>query len=86
MKYPFLTPTDVEAVIADYSYHRFEGTTTTVCCVILKNGFTVIGQSGCLNPENFDASLGEHYARKDALNKIWPLLGYNLLDKLQVTA
>lgn len=55
----------------------------TFCVLVLRNGFTVTGESACASPENFDAELGRKIARQDAINKIWPLMGYELKSKLQ---
>ena len=54
----------------------------TICILELKNGFTVTGESACASPENFDAELGRKIARANAVNKIWPLMGYALKEKL----
>lgn len=54
----------------------------TFCVLILQNGFTVTGESACASPENFDAQIGRDIARQNAVNKIWPLLGYQLKDEL----
>jgi hypothetical protein len=54
----------------------------TVCVLVLKNGFTVVGKSACASPENFDAELGRKIAREDARRQIWALEGYNLRTKL----
>lgn len=54
----------------------------TFCVLVLKNGFTVTGESACASPENFDAELGKKIARQAAVNKLWPLLGYELRTKL----
>ncbi len=54
----------------------------TFCVLILKNGYTVTGQSACVSPEIFDIDVGREYARKDAINNIWPLEGYLLKQKL----
>ena len=54
----------------------------TFCILVLKNGFTVVGQSACVHPENFDAQLGRAIARKNALNDVWPLMGYELRSKI----
>jgi hypothetical protein len=54
----------------------------TFCVLVLKNGFTVTGESACASPENFDAEVGRKVARQNAVNKIWPLLGYALKDRL----
>ncbi|WP_426076516.1 Gp49 family protein [Janthinobacterium sp. PSPC3-1] len=52
--------------------------TLTFCVLELQNGFTVTGESACASPENFDAEIGRKIARKNAEEKIWPLLGYAL--------
>ena len=54
----------------------------TFCVLVLKNGFTVTGESACASPENFDAELGRKIARENAVNKMWPLMGYALKQKL----
>lgn len=55
----------------------------TYCVLVLRNGFTVTGESACVHPENFDAEVGRKIARANAINKVWPLLGYELKTKLQ---
>lgn len=54
----------------------------TFCVLVLKNGFTVTGESACASPENFDAEIGRRIARQNAVQKIWPLMGYELRSKL----
>lgn len=54
----------------------------TFCVLVLKNGFTVTGESACASPENFDAEIGKKIARQNAVNKVWPLLGFRLRDRL----
>jgi len=54
----------------------------TFCVLALDNGFTVTGESACASPENFDAELGRKIARQNAMQKIWPLEGYLLRQKL----
>ena len=54
----------------------------TFCVLVLKNGFTVTGESACASPENFDAEIGRKIARQNAIAKIWPLEGYVLRNKL----
>ena len=50
----------------------------TFCVLVLKNGFTVTGESACASPENFDPEIGRRIARENAVQKIWPLMGYEL--------
>lgn len=61
-------PEYVANKIVDTQFHHFEGTTCTVCCITMDNGFTFVGQSACVNPEDFDSELGEEYALQVALS------------------
>ena len=69
--------------MADFSRGKGAGLyLLTFCVLVLKNGFTVTGESACASPENFDAELGRKIARQNAVQKIWPLMGYALRSKL----
>lgn len=52
----------------------------TFCVLVLKNGYTVTGESACVSRENFDAEIGRRVARDNAKKKIWPLLGFRLCE------
>ena len=54
----------------------------TFCVLVLRNGFTVTGESACASPESFDAEIGRKIARQKAVEKVWPLLGFRLRDAL----
>lgn len=58
----------------------------TFCVLVLRNGFTVTGESACASPENFDAEIGRKIARQNAVSKVWPLLGFSLKQKLHEAA
>lgn len=77
-----VTPQRIEEVIAGADFYVFPGTTLTVCALTLKNGFTVVGESACASPENFDAEIGKRIAREDAKQKIWMLEGYALRERM----
>lgn len=92
---PRVTPADIEANIAcEFSftvgnaaralnYPVSDATDLlTICVITLVNGFTVTGESACASPKNFDADLGRKIARENAINKVWPLMGYALKQKL----
>jgi len=79
---PRVTPAHIESVIVSEQYHVFDGTTFTACLLSLKNGYTVLGESACASPENFNADLGRKIARENAKNKIWQLEGYLLKERL----
>lgn len=54
----------------------------SICLLVMKNGFTIIGKSAPASPENFDAELGRKFAYEDAVRQLWPLMGFALRDKL----
>ena len=95
---PRVTPADLEANIDSEFFFtaaeavRIGGTgphpldLLTFCVLVLKNGFTVTGESACASPENFDAELGRKIARQNAVAKVWPLMGYALKQQLHVAA
>jgi len=77
-----LTPDLIDAAIKSEQFHVFEGSQTTVCCLTLKNGFTVIGMSACASPENFNAEIGQKISRSNARDQIWQLEGYLLKQEI----
>jgi hypothetical protein len=95
---PRVTPADIEANIACENYFTaregIEGATRnagpwheshgllTFCVLVLRNGFTVTGESACASADNFDAEIGRRIARTKAVEKVWPLLGFRLRDRL----
>ncbi len=79
---PRLTPDDIDATIVAEAYYVFPGTTLTVCCLTLANGFTVCGESASASPENFNAEIGQKIAFGHARDKIWALEGYRLKQAL----
>lgn len=79
---PRLDPQHIDNCIQSAQYHVFPGTTLTVCCLELKNGFTVTGESAAASPENFNEEVGRDIAYKNAREKIWQLEGYLLREKL----
>lgn len=94
---PRVTPQRIEEVIAEEVYftaaQAVEGgggqltrnnplRLLTFCVLILKNGFTVTGESACASPENFNEEIGRKIAREHAKQKIWALEGYLLRERL----
>ena len=54
----------------------------TLCVLVTKNGFTLVGSSACASPENYDAEIGRKIARAKAIEQLWPLMGYELKTHL----
>lgn len=82
---PRVTPEMIDEAIKAEAYYVFPGTTLTVCCLTLANGYQVVGESASASPENFDAEIGRKIARGNARNKIWALEGYRLRSALNDT-
>jgi len=83
---PRLTPDYIDAQIKAEDYYVFPDTTMTVCALTLQNGFVVIGESAAASPENFNQEIGRTIARKNARERIWPLEGYLLRERLNPRA
>lgn len=52
------------------------GQKTTVALATLTNGFEIIGTSACVDPNNFNQAIGEHFALIDVLRKLDELVGF----------
>lgn len=50
----------------------------TVVLMKLRNGFTLIEESACVDPANYDQAIGEKYALAKAKKQVWMLLGFLL--------
>lgn len=50
----------------------------TVVCAKLRNGFSIVEESACVDPANYDESIGYTYAIKKIKDKVWLLLGFLL--------
>lgn len=98
--HPRVTLYDIEGGIAEKHYTTgreaaYEGErlpsphpldTFTICMLVLKNGFVVVGTSAAASPENFNADLGKRIAYENALRQVWPLMGYELRQRLHEQA
>jgi len=76
-----LTPEQIEAQIKEEQFMKM-GKKTTVCLLTLNNGYELVGTSGCVDPDNYDAEIGQRIARENAVDQIWMLEGYVLQNKL----
>jgi hypothetical protein len=66
--------------IAEVVYFRI-GETMTICHVVLDNGFSVIGESACVDPANYKEDIGQMIAYDNAIRKLWQLFGFLLAEK-----
>jgi hypothetical protein len=79
---PRITPDHIDSMIAGQMFYNFPGTTLTVCCLTLRNGFNVVGESAAASFENFSYEIGCKISFQNAREKIWMLEGYLLKQKL----
>lgn len=54
----------------------------TIAIVVLKSGFVVIGTSAPASAANYDKALGERLAYEHCVRQLWPLMGFELRQKL----
>mgnify|MGYP000072973861 CR=1 FL=1 len=76
----------IESRVKDVDYIVMKDGRTTICTITMINGYTVNGFSACVDIKNFDAALGRKYSYEDAFNKLWPLEGYLLAERLNIKA
>lgn len=57
------------------------GKCTVVACQ-LPSGFIIVESSACVDPANYDETLGAEICTKRIVNKVWELEGYKLQCEL----
>lgn len=62
----------------DYLSHGL----TTVCIIVLHNGFKFVGHSTPADARNYDADIGKSYAYDNAFRQMWSHFGFMLRDRL----
>ncbi len=74
-------PTRVTEEMVDAFILGYEGTRMgnhSVVLAKLANGFTIVEESACVDPANYDQAIGERYALKKVKRQVWTLLGFLL--------
>lgn len=54
----------------------------TICLLVTRNGFTVIGHAAPADTANFNPALGRKLAREQAIRQLWPLMAFAMKDRL----
>lgn len=70
----------IKSRITEVDYTVLPQTTVTICSITLDNGFSVRGESACVDPANFNREIGQKIAHDNAFNKLWPLFGFLLAE------
>ena len=85
-----ITPEIIEELISEEHYYNLSNvinskaeriSLVTQCVLVLRNGFIVTGESACASKEIFTEELGRKIAKENAFDKLYPILGYALVDK-----
>ncbi|BAG41729.1 hypothetical protein [Ralstonia phage phiRSL1] len=79
---PRLEPEYVHSLIVSETYTVLPSGKVMVCELLLKNGFSVRGESAVVSPANFREEQGRKISRANAVEKIWELEGYLLQQRL----
>ena len=72
----------VEAQVVNKTFTLLPSGKKMICELTLKNGFTVTGEAGVVDKENFVQEIGERLSYQRALDNVWPLLGYEMQSRL----
>lgn len=76
-----VTHEQVKARIRHVTYARGPGTLTH-CYLHIDNGYIHVDSSACVDPVEFDDTLGRKAAYDRAFNSLWTLLGFLLAEDL----
>ena len=79
--FPKVTKEGIEARITGADYMVLPNSTVTICNIKMENGFSVRGESACVDSRNFDMEIGRQIAYRDAFSKLWQLEGYLLAER-----
>lgn len=75
-----VTPEYMKSRVSSMDFTRI-GETITHCRIVLDNGFSITGESACVNIENYNQQIGEKIAYDNAFRQLWPLFGFLLAEK-----
>jgi hypothetical protein len=78
--FPKITEATIKDKIAEARYLTDD--TTTICILVMMNGFKFVGTSTPASPQNYDADVGKRYAFENAFKQIWTHEGYRLRQEL----
>ena len=76
-----VTKESIEARIKAVDYHVLPNSSVTICNITMVNGFSVRGESACVDPRNFNMEIGRNIAYRNAFNGLWQLEGYLLAER-----
>lgn len=70
----------IKSRVAETHYSILPDGRTTVCSIVLVNGYTVTGSSSCLDRANFSVDLGRNYSFQKAFEKIFEVEAFLAME------
>jgi hypothetical protein len=87
---PRITLADLLENVVDVEIHKHitkSGQVLRWAILTTRCGFAVVGKPSCaVSAENDDQELGERVAQSNSRSELWPLMGYELCQRLHVEA
>lgn len=79
-----VTKQQIEEIVEQSEFETFHRVFGKQCVVVAKlpDGFTIVGESACVDPDNYDESIGVAIAMKRIEDEIWKLQGYLLQNRI----
>lgn len=70
----------INKMLSNSIYKEFHRVFDKQCIVValLPNGFTLVGESACVDPRKYDETISYNLAIKDIEKQLWMLEGYLL--------
>lgn len=81
--FPKVSEEYIDALLANaeiLTYDLFDKQCVVV--VKLENGFTLVGESGCVDPRNYDEKIGYDICMRKIKDQLWMLEGYLLQNEI----
>lgn len=80
-----VTKEQIDEIMNEAEYEVFHRIFDKQCIVVAKiyNGFTIVGESACVEPSNYVESIGIEIAKKRIEEKLWELEGYKLQNTIR---
>lgn len=81
-----VTQEQIDNIIAHSKLKGFHRVHDKQCIIVaeLPNGFTVVGESACVDPANYDEQIGFDLAVEHIKKRLWEFEGYVLQNKLHL--
>ena len=55
---------------------------TDICLLVMRNGHVIVGTSACISAKKYSRTEDRRYARENAIDLAWKLMGYELRTRL----